>query len=200
MVGTERHDMVWRAQKQADRQISQSAQAQPHAQPGNDTADLDRQIAELEGQISTAMEAGQGSPDYSAFYKSPGYDFRFQEGANAIDKSAAARGKLMSGGIARELTRYGQGFASGEFNNYANRLASMAGIGQTAAAATGQLGSAAAGQYGAQSRGLSQTIMSGGQAQASGIVGANNAWAQGLQGAAGAVQRYGSQQGWGGVY
>ncbi len=196
MVGTERHDIRWQAQRQADRDISQASSGGS----GSSTADLDRQIAELEGQISTAMESGGGSPDYSAFYKSPGYDFRFQEGANAIDKSASARGKLMSGGIARELTRYGQGLASGEFNNYANRLASMAGIGQTATSATGQLGSAAAGQYGAQSRDLSQTLMSGGQAQASGIIGANNAWAQGMQGAAGAVQRYGSQQGWGGVY
>ncbi len=145
---------------------------------------LDSQIAELEGQIASAMQAGGGSPDYSAFYKSPGYDFRLQEGINAIDKSAAARGSLMSGGITRELTRYGQGVASNEFNSYANRLASMAGIGQSATNATGQIGSAAAGQFGQTSSALGQTIMAGGQAQASGIVDSSNAMLQGYQGAA----------------
>jgi len=107
---------------------------------------------------------------------------------------------LMSGGMGRELTRYGQGFASGEFNQYANRLASLAGIGQTSTQATGQLGQQAAGQYGNTSNALGQTIMSGGTAQASGIAGAGNAWATGIQGAAGAVgagiQKYGAGQGW----
>ena len=146
--------------------------------------ELDVQIAELEGQISTAMEQGGGSPDYSAFYKSPGYDFRFQEGVRAIDRSASAKGMLMSGGLQRELVRYGQGVASSEFGNYANRLASLAGVGQTAAFGTGQLGSAAAGQVGRISGGLGQTIMSQGTARAGGIVDAANAWQTGIQGAA----------------
>ena len=161
-------------------------------------ADIDSQIGNMEGQISTAMEAGGGSPDYSAFYKSPGYDFRFNEGQRAIERSGAARGGLMSGGMGRELARYGQGFASGEFNNYANRLASLAGIGQTATSNTGQLGSTAAGQIGQTSGQLGQTILAGGQAQASGIVGSGNAMAQGIQGAAGAfgsaVQQWGNWQ------
>ena len=162
--------------------------------------ELNAQIAELEGQISTSMQDGGDSPDYSSFYKSPGYEFRFDEGQRAIERSAAARGGLMSGGMGRELTRYGQGFASGEFNQYANRLASLAGIGQTSTQATGQLGQQAAGQYGNTSNALGQTIMSGGTAQASGIAGAGNAWATGIQGAAGAVgagiQKYGAGQGW----
>lgn len=162
--------------------------------------ELDAQIAELEGQISTSMQTGGGSPDYSAFYQSPGYQFRFDEGQRAIERSAAARGGLMSGGMGRELTRYGQGFASGEFNQYANRLASLAGIGQTAVGQSGQLGSAAAGQIGQTSGQLGQTIMAGGTAQASGLIGAGNAWSQGIQGAAGAlgggIQQYGAGQGW----
>ncbi len=162
--------------------------------------ELDAQIAELEGQISTSMEAGGGSPDYSAFYKSPGYDFRMQEGINAMDKSASAKGMLGSGGLQRELTRYGQGFASGEFNNYANRLADLAGIGSSVASNTAQLGANAAGQYGNTSEGLAQTVMSGGQARAEGMIGSGNAWATGIQGAAGAIgsgiQQYGANQGW----
>ncbi len=162
--------------------------------------ELDTQIADLEGQISTSMEAGGGSPDYSAFYQSPGYQFRFDEGQRALETSAAAKGGLMSGGMGRELTRYGQGFASGEFNNYANRLSDLAGIGSSVASNTAQLGQQAAGQVGNTSGQLGQTVMAGGTAQASGIAGAGNAWASGIQGAAGAVgagiQQYGANQGW----
>ena len=161
--------------------------------------ELDTQIADIEGQIATAMQAGGGSPDYSAFYQSPGYQFRLDEGTRAVERSAAAKGKLMSGGLARELTSYGQGLASSEFNSYANRLASMAGLGQTATQYTGQLGASAAGQYGQTSAQLGQTIMSGGQAQASGYVGSSNAMMQGYEGVADALSNWGGASGGGGT-
>lgn len=110
------------------------------------------------------------APDYSEFFKSPGYQFRFDEGLRGLDRSAAARGRLQSGGYGRELTRYGQGVASEEFNNYANRLAGLAGMGQNAAAQTGQLGLAATGAAG-------QHIANAGTARASGYVGQANALA-----------------------
>ncbi len=144
---------------------------------------LDAQIADLEGQIAQSQQGGgEAGPDYSAFYKSPGYQFRQDEGIRAIDRSASARGQLMSGGTLRELQRYGQGLASSEFGNYANRLASMAGLGQSAAFNSGQLGATAGGQVGASAANIGQSIMSGGQAQAAGIVGGNNAFQQGLGG------------------
>ncbi len=160
----------------------------PETQPTpGSMGDIDAQIAALEGQIATAMQGGGEAPDYSAFFKSPGYEFRLEEGTRALDRSAAARGMLMSGGQMRALTRYGQGLASSEFNTYANRLASMAGIGQTATQATGALGSAAAGQVAGQTNALGQTILAGGQAQAEGIIGSSNAMIGGFQGAAGAI-------------
>ena len=111
---------------------------------------------------------GGDTPDYSAFYESPGYQFRMEEGTRALDRSASARGKLRSGSHERELIRYGQGVASEEFNNYANRLASLAGIGGTATSQTGQFGAnAAAGMAGAQ--------MAAGTARASGYAGLANA-------------------------
>lgn len=144
-------------------------------------ADLDAQIADLEGQLATAQEGGGAAgPDYSAFFQSPGYQFRQDEGIRAIDRSASARGQLMSGGTLRELQRYGQGLASSEFGNYANRLSSLAGIGQTAAFGGGQLGAQAAGQVGTSAANIGQSLMAGGTAQASGIVGANNAFQQGF--------------------
>ncbi len=152
--------------------------------------EIDAQIAQIESQIATAMQAGGGSPDYSAFYQSPGYQFRMDEGTRAVERSAAAKGKLMSGGLLRELTRYGQGVASGEFNAYADRLASMAGIGQSATQSTGALGSAAAGQYGQTSYALGESIMAGGQARAAGTIGGSNAMMRGYEGVIDALRWY----------
>jgi hypothetical protein len=164
-------------------------------------AELDEQIGQLEGQLAQTQQGGE-APDYSAFFKSPGYEFRFNEGLRASDRSAAARGMLMSGGHMRELQRYGQGLASSEFGNYANRLSSLAGIGQTSAFQSGQIGSAAASQVGAGSGALAGTILAGGQAQAEGIVGGSNAMLGGIGGAIGqfgnAVQQYG-QPNWGAI-
>ena len=83
---------------------------------------------------------------YGGFYASPGYQFRFDEGQRGINANRAASGSLQSGDAMRALTRYGQDYASNEFNTQLNQLFSVAGLGQTA---TGQ-GNALAGQYGAQ--------------------------------------------------
>lgn len=66
------------------------------------------------------------------FQTSPGYDFRMQEGVNAIDRSAAARGSLMSGQTLKALNEYGQGLASQEYGDYYNRLAGLADTGANA--------------------------------------------------------------------
>ncbi len=153
-------------------------------------AELDAQIADLEGQIAAAQEGGGAAgPDYSPFFKSPGYEFRLGEGVRAIDRSASARGMLLSPSQGRELQRYGQGLASAEFNTYANRLSDLAGIGSSVATAGGQLGATAAGQVGYSAANIGQSIMAGGQARASGFVGSSNALLQGATGAADALYR-----------
>ena len=162
--------------------------------------ELDAQIAELEGQIAASQQGGGvAGPDYSAFFESPGYQFRFDEGIRAVDRSASARGMLMSGGQLRELQRYGQGFASGEFGNYANRLATLAGIGQSAAFQSGQVGSAAAGQVGRSASSIGETILAGGTAQGAGIVDSANALTRGFSGAASALQQWGGGPNWGAI-
>lgn len=65
------------------------------------------------------------------FYESPDYQFRFREGQRAMDSSAAARGTLLSGAQLRALQEFGSGLASGEYGNYYNRMAGIAGLGQT---------------------------------------------------------------------
>ena len=159
----------------------------------NSLEGIDQQIAQLQAQIG----AGTGGqvPDYSAFFKSPGYQFRLDEGIRASDRSAAARGMLMSGGHMRELQRYGQGLASSEFGNYANRLAAIAGIGQSATFGSGQLGGQIAGQVGQSAANIGQSIMAGGTAQASGIIGGANAFSQGIGNVGSALQQWGGGSG-----
>lgn len=102
------------------------------------------------GTIPAPAVAGTNALDpenrYGGFYASPGYQFRFDEGQRGINANRAASGTLQSGDAMRALTRYGQDYASNEFNTQLNQLFNVAGLGQTA---TGQ-GNALAGQYGAQ--------------------------------------------------
>ena len=51
----------------------------------------------------------------------PGYQFRLEEGQKALERSAAARGTLLTGGTAKALQRYGQGLASQEYGAAYNR-------------------------------------------------------------------------------
>lgn len=78
----------------------------------------------------------------------PGYQFRLDEGLKAGRNIAGARGMLNSGATAKALTRYGQDYASGEFNNIFNRLAGSAGIGQNATALNANAGAANAANVG----------------------------------------------------
>lgn len=118
--------------------------------------------------------------------RDPGYSFRMSEGLKALDRSASARGGLLSGAALKGITRYGQEAASQEYGNaynraltgynanrgaqdtQYNRLASMAGLGQTA---MGQTQSAAQ-NYAAN---VGNTIQGQGNAMAAGAVGSANA-------------------------
>jgi len=97
-----------------------------------------------------------GMSDYQA---DPGYQFRLDEGMKALERSAAARGGLLSGATMKGIERFGQQSASDEYQNaynryqtnqgnQFNRLASLAGVGQTATNALGQAGQAYAGNVG----------------------------------------------------
>lgn len=87
----------------------------------------------------------------SQFQADPGYAFRLSEGQKALERSAAARGGLLSGATGKALTRYGQDMGSQEYMNAFNRyqaerqarlgpLQSLAGVGQTAANTLGTAG------------------------------------------------------------
>ena len=114
----------------------------------------------------------------------PGYAFRLSEGQKALDRQAAARGGLISGGALKAATRYGQDMGSQEYSNAYNRyqtnrqnqlapLFALTGSGQASAA--GQ--AAAAGNYGTQGAAGLTNI---GAANAAGSTGVANALAGGV--------------------
>lgn len=133
--------------------------------------------------------------DPTQYLESPGYKHLMAEGVKALDRSAAAKGSLLSGAQLKGITEFGQGLASagygdewqrqmGEFaqkrdihrtnrSDIFGRFASLADVGLPATSATanysGQYADAASGIYGQQAN-----------AQASGRIGAGNAWRDAL--------------------
>jgi hypothetical protein len=180
--------------------------ASTQADAANRTADLQRQtyqeqtqlnapwreagltgqnrLMELLGLGGNAGAAGYGkySQDFSMkdFQQDPGYTFRLSEGQKALDRSAAARGGLISGGALKAATRYGQDMGSQEyqsaFNRYqtnrTNQLQPLGNLMQSGQAATNQQ-AAQAGQYG---QNAGNAIMGAGNATAAGQLGAANTW------------------------
>ena len=61
------------------------------------------------------------APTLADAQASPGYRFRSLEGQKALERSAAARGLLRTGGTLKDINDYGQNFASQEYGNVFNR-------------------------------------------------------------------------------
>ena len=115
------------------------------------------------------------------FQASPGYQFAFDEGLQALDRSAAARGRLNSGAQDKALTRYGQGMANQEYDNFLNRYyqsltpyQSLAGVGQTATSTTANMGQNAANSIAGIYNNIGNTQLSAGDARASGYINQGN--------------------------
>lgn len=108
------------------------------------------------GQMG-ALNAG----DFSSFTNSPDYQFALDQGMKTLDRSAAAHGRMNSGGYGQDLVKYGQGMASQNYNNYYNRLQDMAGQGHTAASNLGSLGQSYASAVGSQYNNMGQARASG---------------------------------------
>jgi hypothetical protein len=126
-----------------------------------------------DGQPTNALAAG-GSPNrFGGFFASPDYEFKRAEGLRDIERTAAGRGSLMSGGTLKALTRYGGDLASGEWNNYVNRLASLAGVGQSSSYQTGVLGANAANNSG-------NALMAGANTRAAGTLANGQTWGNAL--------------------
>lgn len=96
-----------------------------------------------QGGYATTGQVGAATPTPSgmdAFFTSPDYQFRQNEQARALTARNASLGIQDSGAAQKAALQYSGNLASGEFNNYANRLASLAGVGQSAANQSAQIG------------------------------------------------------------
>ena len=175
--------------------------ASTQADAANRSADLQKQMfdkqMELQEPYRAAGITGQnrlmellglggntGAADYGRYTKDfgmndmvtdPGYAFRLSEGLKGLDRSAAARGGLISGGALKAATKYGQEMGSQEYGNAYSRylqnrtnqlqpLANLQAIGQSAASNQGS----AAGAYGTAG---GNAITQGGNAIAAGQMG-----------------------------
>lgn len=74
----------------------------------------------------------QAKFDFQFSQDDPSYQFRLQEGQKALERSAAARGILQTGGTAKALARYGQDAASQEYQSAFNRALGTFGANQSA--------------------------------------------------------------------
>lgn len=59
----------------------------------------------------------------ASLYLDPGFQFRMKEGADALERSAAGRGVLRTGGTLKDILGWGQNFASQEYGNAFDRAA-----------------------------------------------------------------------------
>lgn len=189
------------AQSAAKTQADAAAQAnqllaQQYQQQRADLAPFTAAGVGAQNQLLTylGLPGGTAGADYGKYTKDftgadflagqdPGYAFRLSEGQKALERSAAARGGLLSGGTGKALTSYGQQMGSQEYQNAYNRyqtnranqlapLFSLTGSGQAAAANQ----AAAAGNY---ATGAANNLTSAGAANAAGTVGTANALAGG---------------------
>lgn len=150
------------------------------------------------GEFSTAPTADQ------ILSQDPGYQFRLDQGRQALDRSAASRGQVLGGGQLKALTQYGQDYGSAEYgaafnrfnttqNNLFSRLSSVANGGLNATGtATTEGTTTAAGEAGNLLTGLginANAIAGGANATASGYVGGANALSSGLSGVSSGISQ-----------
>ena len=139
----------------------------------------DTSLSQLMGQMGSNGYFNQNFTGQD-IYSDPSYQFRLQQGQDAIQSSAAAQGGLLTGATLKALQNYGQESASQEYSNAYNRfnadqtnrynrLSNLVGIGQNAAAQVGNAGAQTA-------QAVANNTMAGANSIAAGQVGSANAW------------------------
>jgi hypothetical protein len=117
------------------------------------------------------------------FFASPDYNFRMNEGLDQLDRYNAANGRYLSGAQLKATQRYAGNLASGEFDNWWNKMAGIAGVGQTAASQN-------SGNAMTTGANLGNAYQNAGDARASGYMGQANAWGQAINGIGNAFGQY----------
>jgi len=144
------------------------------------------------GGDTTAPGYGKYTKDFGMedFTADPGSAFRLKTGLESLERSGAARGMGLSGAALKGITRYGQDYASNEYQNAFNRyqtnranqispLMDFTRLGQASAAGSAAqaqgLGTNLGNTYTGLGQGIAQAEVAGGNAQASGYLNTANA-------------------------
>lgn len=139
-------------------------QQQPFIQAGTRAVEQQQALLGLSGQ-----EAQQKAMEQ--FQESPGQQFIRQRQERALLRNQAAIGGLGGGNIRTALQQQAAGFAQTDLQNQLAQLAGLSGRGQTAVTNVGQFGAQ-------QASNIGNLLTQGGAAQASGILGAQQARSQ----------------------
>lgn len=73
------------------------------------------------GQVPAFHAPQFGVPTFEDAQNTPGYQFRLDSGRQALERGAAARGTLRTGGTLKDVLEYGQKFGAEEYGNVFNR-------------------------------------------------------------------------------
>jgi len=126
------------------------------------------------GQLQTEINQPVTAADVMS---DPGYQFGLNQGQQAIDRKIAASGGRISGAAIKAAAQYGTNYATTGYGaayqrrqDRLNRLASIAGLGQTATGGSAQAGAAA-------TNAISGILQSQGDASAAGTLAQGNIWA-----------------------
>lgn len=135
------------------------------------------------------LEKGPGK-----FKESPDYQFTLGEGLKGIQRAASATGRLGSGAYLKDATKYAEGLASTEYQNFLNRYyqslnpwLSMAGMGQISA-------NQASNSATAVGNSLGENALYAGQAQAAGALGSVYPYTQAMNYGANQLGQYFTNQ------
>lgn len=81
-----------------------------------------RQAGETALQTYQDLTYGTEQDKLAELIKTPGYQFRLEEGQKAIDRMASAKSGMFSGRQLKAAQRYGQDYATSEYGNFMDRV------------------------------------------------------------------------------
>ncbi|HDS1140082.1 TPA: hypothetical protein QDZ75_004159 [Stenotrophomonas maltophilia] len=135
------------------------------------------------GSAGGSVNPGTGVADFSQFYQTPDFLVARDEGINALDRGAAARGGLYSGGADADRMTFASNLGSKAFGNFTNNLSRLSGLGSQANSELNNLGQNTGAQVGNQ-------LANAGNARASSYLNQGQAWNNALAGVGGAIGDY----------
>ena len=189
VAGAVIQDSSARRAADAQERASSSAiaeQRQQYDQTREDYAPYRQAGVKALGQYQTEMNAPVSSAEVMS---DPGYQFGLTQGQTALDRKTAAAGGRVSGAALKAAAQYGNDYATTKYDAaYArrsdrlNRLAALAGIGQSATSGTASAGSNA-------SNNTSSLISAQGNATAASNMAQGNIWGNAINSVGAAWQK-----------